>query len=108
MAEEAPQGEIVTEPARFGMLAPVRGGLPLRPRRTAVFRLALACALAAGLAACGRKGPLDLPPADSAAATQQQQSTVTPLRPPIGGSSQPAAQNPAAPNRAFVLDPLLN
>jgi len=83
----------------------------LRPSRTALFRLALACALAAGLAACGRKGPLDLPPADSAAATQQQQQqTATgPLHPPIGATTQPpAAQNPGAPNRPFLLDPLLN
>jgi predicted small lipoprotein YifL len=93
------------------MLAPVRGGLPLRQRRTALFRLALACALAAGLAACGRKGPLDLPPADSAAAAQQQKQEQQTglLKPPIGAvNSQPAPQNPAAPNRPFILDPMLN
>jgi predicted small lipoprotein YifL len=92
------------------MLQLVRGGLSLRQRRTALFRLALACALAAGLSACGRKGPLDLPPADSAAATQQQQQQsatgpVNPLGPP---TQPPAAQNPGAPNRPFLLDPLLN
>jgi predicted small lipoprotein YifL len=81
----------------------------LRPGHTVLFRLAFACALAAGLAACGRKGPLDLPPADSAAATQQQQSATGPLNPPIGAATQPpAAQNPGAPNRPFLLDPLLN
>jgi len=99
----------VTGPARFAMLQPVRGGLSLRPGHTALFRLALACALAAGLAACGRKGPLDLPPADSAAATQQQQQSATGPVNPLGGSTQPpAAQNPGAPNRPFLLDPLLN
>jgi predicted small lipoprotein YifL len=91
------------------MLALVRGGLSLRPGHTVLFRLAIACALAAGLAACGRKGPLDLPPADSAAATQQQHTATGPLHPPIGATSQPpAAQNPGAPNRPFLLDPLLN
>jgi predicted small lipoprotein YifL len=113
MAEKAGKGEIVTVSVRLAMLAPVRGGLSLRPRRTALFRLGLACALAAGLSACGRKGPLDLPPAESAVVRQQQlqeskESTVTPLRPPIGGTAQPAPQNPGAPNRPFLLDPLLN
>ncbi len=99
----------MTGPACFAMLHSVRGGLFLRLRRTALFRFGLACALAAGLAACGRKGPLDLPPADSAAATQQQQQTpTTPMTSPLGGSSQPATPNPGAPNRPFVLDPILN
>jgi predicted small lipoprotein YifL len=103
------QGEIVTHPARFAMLQPARGGLSLRPRRTDLFRFGLASLIAAGLAACGRKGPLDLPPADAAAATQQEkQNAATTLTSPLGGTSQPAAQNPAAPNRPFVLDPLLN
>ena len=100
----------MTISAGFAMLAPVRGGLPLR-HRTVLFRLALACALAAGLAACGRKGPLDLPPADSAAVTQQQKQEQQTglLKPPIGaGTSQAAPQNQAAPNRPFLLDPLLN
>jgi predicted small lipoprotein YifL len=99
----------VTQAARFAMLRPVRGGSSLRPRRTVLFRFGLACALAAGLAACGRKGPLDLPPSDSAAATQQQQQSATgPATPPLGATQPPAAQNPAAPNRPFLLDPLLN
>jgi predicted small lipoprotein YifL len=100
----------VTRPANFAMLAPVRGGLSLRPGHTALFRLALVCALAAGLAGCGRKGPLDLPPADSAAATQQQQQqSATGPANPLGATTQPpAAQNPGAPNRPFLLDPLLN
>jgi predicted small lipoprotein YifL len=102
-------GGIVTGPGRFAMLPPVRGGLSLRPRRTVLFRLCLACLLAAGVAACGRKGPLDLPPSDAAAATQQEkQSATTPLTSPLGGTSQPAPQNPAAPNRPFLLDPILN
>jgi predicted small lipoprotein YifL len=71
--------------------------------------LVLLAASALALTGCGRKGPLDLPPADSAAATQQQQSATGPLNPPIGAATQPpAAQNPGAPNRPFLLDPLLN
>ena len=80
----------------------------MRPRRTVLFRFGLACALAGGLAACGRKGPLDLPPSDSAAATQQQQSATGPVTAPLGATQPPAAPNPAAPNRPFLLDPLLN
>ncbi len=99
----------MTDPGRFAMLRPVRGGLSLRPRHTPLFRFGLACLLAAGLSGCGRKGPLDLPPTDTAAATQQQQqSTTAPVMSPIGGSPQPAAPNPGAPNRPFVLDPMLN
>src|SRR3569623_2814936 len=108
MAEEARQGETVTPPALFAMLQAVRGGSSLRLRRTTLFRLGLACALAVGLAACGRKGPLDLPPSDTAGATQQQQSATGPLNPPIGATQPPAAPNPGAPNRPFLLDPLLN
>ncbi len=84
----------------------------MRRGHTALFRLALACALAAALAGCGRKGPLDLPPTDSAAATQQQQQqqqSATGPANPLGATTQPpAAQNPGAPNRPFLLDPLLN
>ncbi len=99
----------MTDPAHFAMLPPVRGGLTLRSRRTPLFRFGLACLLVAGLSACGRKGPLDLPPADMAATTQQQQQSATvPVTSPIGGTSQPAAPNPGAPNRPFVLDPILN
>jgi predicted small lipoprotein YifL len=97
----------VTQPALFAMLRPVRGGSSLRPRRTTLFRLGIACALAVGLSACGRKGPLDLPPSDTAGATQQQSATG-PLNPPIGATQPPAAPNPGAPNRPFLLDPLLN
>lgn len=77
-------------------------------------RLALAAVLIAalGLAACGRKGPLDLPPE----ASLGQQSPAPPVVPPPG--STPAAEagfdaqgNPIAPpgqRRGFILDPLLN
>jgi predicted small lipoprotein YifL len=80
----------------------------LRRASTVLFRLTLVGALAAGLAACGRKGPLDLPP--TAAAAPAQQTTTSPLVPPIGSAptTQPTQANPTPPNRSFVLDPLLN
>jgi predicted small lipoprotein YifL len=83
--------------------APVRGGSPLRRGRTIVFHIALACALAAGLAACGRKGPLDPPPtaaapAEGTAAVSGQQAAP----PPENAATQPPSKRP------FLLDPLLN
>jgi predicted small lipoprotein YifL len=98
----------VTVTARFAMLARVRGGLPLSRASTVLFRLTLMSALAAGLAACGRKGPLDLPP--TAAAAPAEQTTASPLVPPIGTAptAKPAQASPTPPNRSFVLDPLLN
>jgi predicted small lipoprotein YifL len=78
-------------------------------------RLALAAALSAalGLAACGRKGPLDLPPE----AALGQQTPAPPVVPPPG-TAPPVAQGgfdaqgnpiaPPGPRRGFILDPLLN
>jgi predicted small lipoprotein YifL len=90
------------------MLGHVRGGLPLRRASTVLLRLTLVGALAASLAGCGRKGPLDLPP--TAAAAPVEQTTANPLVPPIGTAptTQPAQASPTPPNRSFVLDPLLN
>ena len=81
-----------------------------RRASTVLFRLTLVCAVAAGLTACGRKGPLDLPPTASAAPAAEP-SAIGPLAPPIGSAAAPAPgspANPPPPNRAFVLDPLLN
>ena len=82
----------------------------MSPRRsTALFRLAVAITLATALGACGRKGPLDLPP--SAAAVPQpppQQPTGTGLLTSPLGTSAPAQPQPGPPNRPFVLDPMLN
>ncbi len=75
-----------------------------------LFRLALTAALAAslGLAACGRKGPLDPPPGGSLAGDQAT---------PIGGQSQgdnpgiDSQGRPRAPkgeNKRVPLDGLLN
>ncbi|MFZ0066765.1 MAG: lipoprotein [Pseudolabrys sp.] len=73
-------------------------------------RLALICALAAslGLAACGRKGPLDAPPAASLAGEQP----VTTGEPPggdrriLGPDGKPIAAGKT--NNPFPLDVLLN
>lgn len=80
----------------------------MSPRRsTALFRLAVAMTLAAALAACGRKGPLDLPPSAAAPQPTQQATGTGLLTPPIG-SSAPAQAQPGPPNRPFLLDPMLN
>jgi predicted small lipoprotein YifL len=75
------------------------------------FRLALIGALAAslGLAACGRKGPLDPPP--SAVPTAGKQAPANPaIRSPFEKSSDGSDNNagPQVPDKPFVLDPLLN
>ena len=81
-------------------------------------RLALIGALAAslGLAACGRKGPLDPPPGASLA-NEPQASEPGPLTSPIGGevrnnnsgvNSEGRIQAPAGPKKRIPLDALLN
>jgi len=80
------------------------------------FRLALAGALVAslGLAACGRKGPLDPPPSASAAAPASVQNNGPNLNPiavqPLGGThaDENAEQAPKGPNKSIFLDGLLN
>jgi predicted small lipoprotein YifL len=79
-------------------------------------RLALAAVLAAalGLAACGRKGPLDLPPE----AALGQQSPAPPVVPGPGEAPVVSQQSgfdaqgnpiaPPGPRRGFILDPLLD
>ena len=85
-------------------------------------RLALIGALAAslGLAACGRKGPLDAPPGTSLPSEPQASNSVlmNPMAPtPIGGQSKdgfvgvdssgrPVA--PPGPKKRIPLDVLLN
>ena len=62
---------------------------------------ALAAALSLGLAACGRKGPLDPPPGASLGA----QTTVN-GQPVMGTDNIPRA--PRGPNKHIPLDNLLN
>ena len=74
-----------------------------------LLRLALIGALAAsfGLAACGRKGPLDPPPAASLAGDQSVPAGDAKYGPPvIGPDGKPIA--PAGPNKRIPLDVLLN
>ncbi len=61
---------------------------------------ALAAALGVGLAACGRKGPLDPPPAAAV-----DQTTVS-GQPVMGSDNVPRA--PRGPNKRIPLDNLLN
>jgi len=73
-------------------------------------RLGLVAALAAslGLTACGRKGPLDPPPAATLAGEQPVTTGSEPTnsRPILGPDGKPIA--PGAPNRRIPLDVLLN
>ena len=77
-------------------------------------RLALFAALAAalGLAACGRKGPLDPPPSASAVGEQQPANPMaSPLVAPIGSQPQSGKANQPVvqgPKRHIFLDDLLN
>ena len=84
-------------------------------------RLALIGALVAslGLAACGRKGPLDPPPGASLAGEQQANPNPmsNPIASPIGGQSKddnPALGpdglplSPKGPKKHIPLDDLLN
>jgi predicted small lipoprotein YifL len=66
-----------------------------------IARFALAAALAAalGLAGCGRKGPLELPP-DPAAAPAPQANEILP------GAAPDAPPEPKK-DSDFILDPLL-
>ena len=71
---------------------------------------------ALSLSACGRKGPLDLPPTASSASTANlQQPTDTAAeqaaKPSVFNPSYGADAAPTAgrgPKRPFALDPLLN
>jgi predicted small lipoprotein YifL len=80
-------------------------------------RLALAAAVIVGLglSACGRAGPLELPPGPAAAPSASVAPTG--LSPAAAREQELAAKNgfdkygnpvaPAGPSRGFILDPLL-
>jgi predicted small lipoprotein YifL len=86
------------------------------------FRLALIGALAAslGLAACGRKGPLDPPPSASLAGEQEANKSdimSNPIAAPIGGQTKDGnpgvnsdghVQAPKGQKKQIPLDVLLN
>ena len=88
------------------------------------FALGAAVSLALGLAGCGRKGPLDLPPGDmpspQANASNLTQpafgpSSITPGSQQQTSGSAPNAVDaqgrpiyqPAPKNKSFILDPIL-
>ena len=82
-------------------------------------RLALISVLTAslGLAACGRKGPLDPPPGNSLANEPLASAASGPTTSPIGGETKndnPGVgpdgkpQAPTGPNKRIPLDVLLN
>lgn len=82
-------------------------------RRPSV-RLAVLGVLVAslGLTACGRKGPLEMPPGASATTPPTLTPGVTEPKGVDGSSFTPEGQQPVAappgPNRRFILDGLLN
>jgi predicted small lipoprotein YifL len=77
----------------------------LSDRRFARLAAIGALAAALGLAACGRKGPLDPPP--SAIAPQLTGGQAAPVQPPaFDASGKPIA--PPGERKAFILDGLLN
>ena len=81
--------------------------MKLLARKTAI-AFAVMSALALGLGACGRKGPLephpDAPPAPKAAEPAEAQSAT---RPSLGGSRRTLSSPIAPPAKPFILDPLL-
>jgi predicted small lipoprotein YifL len=104
-----------------------RLGIPLALAQPGARNLALGVVIVAalGLCACGRNGPLDLPPsaatsqpAPAAASAPVSASSLLPTAPsPVETARETAARtgfdshgNPVAaegPKRPFVLDPLL-
>ena len=99
-------------------MAVVRPGIG----RTLAFGAAIALALS--LAACGRKGPLDLPPSDTPSPTANRSNLTQPALSPssfLPGSSTPddtkrpntvdaqghAIYQPPPQGKSFILDPLL-
>jgi len=81
--------------------------------RLVLTRIALVGALAGALAlgACGRKGPLELPPSSNSLVTPEQQSQGPALgQEESAGFEDPRKQDmpaPRASKKTFILDPLL-
>ena len=79
----------------------------LSDRRGARLAVALVMVAALGLAACGRKGPLELPPnaaIDQPATPDQAVQSVQ----PDGNGPVPPVTNAQPPKKHFFLDWLLN
>jgi predicted small lipoprotein YifL len=73
--------------------------------RMAVLAVALA---AAGLAGCGRKSGLDLPPTASLTDPQAPPPGAAPIAPSLLGQPAPPPPPPPAPPKRFLLDFMLN
>jgi predicted small lipoprotein YifL len=96
-------------------MLPLTRGVPILNRfrdrpflRMALLGLAVA---SLGLAACGRKGPLDPPPAASVTGEPQAGAPAgspSPSISPFGNQAASTPQTPAAPNKRIFLDNLLN
>jgi predicted small lipoprotein YifL len=84
--------------------------VPIMFHARTILRIALTAALAAslGLAACGRKGPLDPPPGASLAGDQAVPASA-PIQNNNGGvNSEGRAIAPTGPKKRIPLDVLLN
>ena len=92
-----------------------------RNRRPAAsgWAILVLCAASLALAACGRKGPLDLPPNASSPAIASANSAPAPTDTESEAMSKPSVYNPSygmdapptagrGPKRPFILDPLLD
>jgi predicted small lipoprotein YifL len=84
--------------------------VPVMFHARTILRIALTVALAAslGLAACGRKGPLDPPPAASLAGDQAAPASAPIQNNNAGVNSEGRAIAPAGPKKSIPLDVLLN
>jgi len=78
----------------------------IRDRLSLRFALIGLLTLSLGLAACGRKGPLDPPPGASLAGSQPAPAGDARGTQPIGPDGKPLA--PAGLNKSIPLDVLLN
>ncbi len=75
----------------------------MSPRLTLVPALLTAALVLVALQGCGRRGALESPVAAAPAAAAGDPIVAT----PVGAARTKRADEPARPNRPFVLDPLL-
>jgi predicted small lipoprotein YifL len=107
MVAQTRKGKILTSPCLPAIVSSCKGAPVLSSDHRPFVRLALIVALAASFAlgACGRKGPLDPPPAASIAG-EQAASTGAPESGPTGYDGKPLA--PGGANKRIPIDVLLN
>ena len=67
----------------------------------------LAAALTGALAACGRRGPLEMPPDPNAPKQQEQTGPQTPTLTPVPTQQPRRNTGIVVPNRPFILDKIL-